>query len=126
MPFIYIKSLPFEKPIDVSVIIVGISNDFAKTVGVEVEHITVTWEFMQPGHYASAGRTSLYQPDDSHPVLVDLLAPDFNTQSQIETMLLATADSISKRTQVSRQNIFINYRQAHSAMVYDAGEIVRW
>ena len=126
MPFIHIKSLPFEKPVDVSVIIVGISNDFAKTVGVDVEHITVTWAFIRPGHYASAGRTSLYHPDDSHPVLVDLLAPDFNTQSQIETMLLATADCISKHAEVSRQNIFINYRQAHSGMVYDAGEIVRW
>lgn len=126
MPFIHIKSLPFEKPIDVSGVIVGISNDFAKTVGVEVEHITVTWEFLQPGHYASAGRISLYKPDDSHPVLVDLLAPDFNSQSQIELMLLATADSISKHAQVSRQDIFINYRQAHSGMVYDAGEIVRW
>ena len=126
MPFIHIKSLPFEKPIDVSDVIVGISNDFARSVEVEVEHITVTWGFMLPGHYASAGRISLYQDDNSHPVLVDLLAPDFNTQPQVETMLLATADSISKRAQVSRRNIFINYRQAQSGMVYDAGEIVQW
>jgi hypothetical protein len=36
------------------------------------------------------------------------------------------SSSISKRTKVAATNIFISHRQAHSGMVFDAGEIVRW
>lgn len=42
MPFIHIKSLPFEKPIDITLIIQGISHDFAQTTGVPLHHIHTT------------------------------------------------------------------------------------
>jgi phenylpyruvate tautomerase PptA (4-oxalocrotonate tautomerase family) len=126
MPFVHIKSLPFQKSFDVPQVIEGISNDFAKATGVGLEHVTVTWEFLLPGHYAVAGVAVQHQPDDSHPVLVQLLAPDFATPAQIEKALLAVAASISKRAKTSSKNIFIHYRQAHSGLVFDDGDIVRW
>ena len=72
------------------------------------------------------GKTCTQQPGNSHPVLVDLLSPDFNSPEQIENMLRVVAASIAKRAQVSLNNIFINHRRAHSGMVFDAGEVVRW
>jgi phenylpyruvate tautomerase PptA (4-oxalocrotonate tautomerase family) len=126
MPFIHIKSLPLDDSFDASAVIEGLSEDFAKATGVGVEHVTATWEILPPGYYAVGGKTALHQSLNSHPVLVDLLAPDFNSDESVEKMLSAVSSSISKRANISINNIFINYRQAHSGMVFDSGEIVRW
>lgn len=126
MPFIHIKSLPFAKSFDVGAALEGLSQDFARETGIELKHVHATWEFLQPKHYAVAGNTSERQSNSSFPLLVDLLAPDFNDAKAIELMLGCVALSLSKRVGVSRSNIFINYRQAHSGMVFDAGAVERW
>ena len=104
----------------------GLTKDFAEGVGVGLEHVTATWEFLPAGHYAVGGKAASNQPDKSHPVLVDLLSPDFNAPDKIERMLRVVASSISKRVKIPISTIFINHRQAHSGMVFDAGEIARW
>mgnify|MGYP000197401164 CR=1 FL=1 len=126
MPFIHVKSLPFEQTIEMSTLVQGLTKDFAKDTGIGLEHVTATWELLAPGHYAVAGKTFAKQPATSHPVLVDLLSPDFNSPEEIENMLRVIAARISKRALIPLNNIFINHRQAHSARVFDAGEIVRW
>lgn len=126
MPFIHVKSLPFESALKVRAVVEGLTEDIAKGTGIGLEHVTVTWEFLLPGHYAVAGKTSPRQPKESHPVLVDLLAPDINSAKQVEKMLHVVASSISKRVKIPIKNIFINLRQAHSGLVFDAGEVVRW
>lgn len=126
MPFIHVKSLPFERTIEMPALVRGLTKDFAKGTGIGLEHITATWEFLPSGHYAVAGKTRMHQPGNSHPVLVDLLSPDFNSPEQIENMLRVVAASIAKRAQVPLNNIFINHRRAHSGMVFNAGEVVRW
>jgi phenylpyruvate tautomerase PptA (4-oxalocrotonate tautomerase family) len=126
MPFIHVKSLPFDPPLKVSAVIEGLTKDFAKGTGIGLEHVTATWEYLPAGHYAVAGKAQSHQPDTAHPVLVDLLSPDFNQPAQIEKMLRAVASSISKRAKVPITNIFINHRHAHSGMVFDAGEVVQW
>lgn len=126
MPFIHIKSLPFAKSFDVGAVLEGLSQDFAQETGIELKHVHATWEFLEPKHYAVAGKTSDFQSNSSYPILVDLLAPDFNDVKAIEMMLGCVALSLSKRVRVSRSNIFINYRQAHSGMVFDAGSVERW
>lgn len=126
MPFIHIKSLPQEQPLDIRSVIEGVSGDFARAVGIGLEHVTVTWEFFLPGYYAEGGAAAMQQTRDSHPLLVDILAPDFNPPGTVVTMLTAVAGSLSERADVSLRNIFINYRQAHSGQVFDAGEVVRW
>lgn len=126
MPLIQITSLPFETPPDIPSVIKGISTDFAKNASVGIEHVTVTWTFFPPGHYVVGGVSAQYQPMQSHPVLVDLLAPDFNSADQVEKMLNAISVSIAKRSKLPIENIFINYRQAHAGMVFDSGQIVQW
>ena len=66
------------------------------------------------------------QPVDSHPFLVDLLAPDFNSGEEVETMLRAVASSLAKHAGTPLKNIFINHREAAPARVFDAGDLVRW
>ena len=126
MPFIHINSLPLEKSIDFPRIIEGISIDFSKKVGIELYHVHTTWEFFLPGHYAKGDVAPGCQPQKRHPLIVDLLTPDFNDNTVIAVMLTTIADSISERVGFPKNNIFINHRQAHSSMVFDDGNIVQW
>lgn len=126
MPFIHIKSLPFDQSLDAPTVIEGLARDFASATGIALEHVTVTWDYLPSGHYAVAGKTAAYQPRDSHPFLVDLLTPDFNSPEIIEKMLTVVAQSIARHTNMPIHNIFIYHRQARSGSVFDAGEIVRW
>ncbi len=126
MPFIHIRSLPFQKPLDMPSIIEGIARDFSDKTGIELRHVHTTWEFFQSKHYAKGNETPEYQPDTHHPLIVDLLTPDFNDSDTIVVMLETVADSISKRVAFPKNNIFINHRQAHSAMTFDDGQIVQW
>jgi len=126
MPFIHIKSLPFERPVDVPNALKVIATDFAAKTGIELSHVHTTWEFYKSGHYAKGDRLSEHQPKKNYPIIVDLLTPDFNDLNVIAIMLEAIADSISRQIQFPKNNIFINHRQAHTAMVFDDGEIVQW
>ena len=126
MPFIHIKSLPFEEKIDISSAIKNIAIDFSENTGIQLFHIHTTWEFYQPGHYAKGDKVSEYQPKKHYPIIVDLLTPDFNDSADIEIMLESIANSISKNIRLPRNNIFINNRQAQSTMVFDDGQVVKW
>ncbi len=126
MPFIHVTSLPFDPPLDTRLAVETVSKDFAADTGIALEHITVTWNYLAPGCQAVAGKTTDYQPENTHPVLVDLLVPDFNDAGTIERMLESAAAGISIHAKVDIKNIFINCRHAHSGMVFDAGQVVRW
>ncbi|MEN8207404.1 MAG: hypothetical protein ABFS24_15570 [Pseudomonadota bacterium] len=126
MPFIHIKSLPFNPSLDRSRIVEGIARDFSGKTGIELFHIHTTWEFFSPGCYAKGDKTPEYQPDARHPLIVDLLTPDFNDMDTIAVMLESIAESISERAVFPKNNIFINHRYAHQGMVFDDGKIVRW
>ena len=126
MPFIHVKSLPFNETRDVRAALEGLTRDFAESTGINLEHVTATWDFLPEGNYAVAGSVALHQPQDSHPVLVELVAPDFNSPEDVETMLETVALSISKRVEVQKDNIFVSYRGVCSGTVFDRGEVVRW
>lgn len=70
MPFIHVKSLPFDEPRDMRTVVEGLTRDFAKSTGMKLEYVTATWEFLPEGNYAVAGSAALHQPKASHPVLV--------------------------------------------------------
>jgi phenylpyruvate tautomerase PptA (4-oxalocrotonate tautomerase family) len=126
MPFIHIQSLPFEPAIDMAPVVEALTRDFAKGTGVGLAHVTATWAFLPAGHYAVAGKAAAHQPQATHPVLVDLLSPDFDGPEAIETMLKVVAASIARHTGVPPGNIFINHRAAQAGRVFDGGEVVRW
>ena len=126
MPFIHIKSLPFKQSLNVDEVIVSLSRDFSAQTKIAIEHVTITWDFFQPGHYAVSGRTVNHQPKDSHPILIDLLVPDFNLVDSIEQMLNIIAQSLAKQVGMPIENIFINCQYAYSSMVFDKGDVVKW
>lgn len=126
MPFIHIKSLPFEDEFDLPKAIISISRDFAEKNALPLFHVHVTWEFYLPGHYAKGDEAPDWHPTDYHPVIIDLLTPDFNSEAVIENMLNSLASSVVSHTHININRIFINHRRAHSGMVFDDGKIVKW
>ena len=126
MPVIQIRSLPLEQDVDLGDVVAAVTADFAERTGIAAEHVSATWTLLAPGHYAVAGESAASQPSDTHPVLVDLLAPDFNPPERIEAMLRAAAASVSQRAGVPETNVFVVCHAARSGMVFDAGEVLRW
>lgn len=126
MPLIHVTSLPFPQPLDTSTVLAELTERFAAEAGIDPEHVTATWTYFQPGHYAVAGRTPPAQSPDSHPLLVDLLVPDFTTASRVEALLPIVANALADLTELSTENIFINCRKAVSGRVWDDGGIARW
>jgi hypothetical protein len=126
MPFIHIKSLPLSSPGDITEVLRGITRDFAEKTGIGLMHLHATWEFYPPGHYAKGDTAPAQQPEARHPIIVDLLTPDFNDAETIRLMLKTIAESIATRLPFPIDNIFINHRRAHSGMVFDDGKIVEW
>ncbi len=126
MPVIQIRSLPMDDDVDLTVAVAELTRDFAERTGISIEHVSATWTLLEPGHYAFAGESAAAQPQDTHPVLVDLIAPDFHRPERVASMLRAVAASVSERARVPETNVFVVYHGARSGMVYDSGEIVRW
>jgi len=126
MPFIHIKSLPLKDSFDIPKILRGINRDFSEKTGIELMHLHATWEFFQPSHYAKGDTTPEHQPEARHPIIVDLLTPDFNDADTIRLMLETIAASIASRLPFPIDNIFVNHRRAHAGMVFDDGKIVEW
>jgi len=126
MPFIRIKSLPFEESFSISKAVLGINNDFSIANGIPLNHVHTTWELFTSGHYAKGEKAPTFQPYSNHPIIVDLLTPDFNGKEEINIMLETLAKSISSHSKMNLKNIFINHQPAHSGMVFDDGKIVEW
>ena len=126
MPFAHIRSLPFNSAKDLPAILKNITRDFSSNTQIDEEHITVTWSFFSPHHYSVAGRTIANQPKGSHPILVDLLIPDFHTSEAVKSMLPILAMVIAKYVDVNYENVFIHARKAKAGHVFDAGKVVEW
>lgn len=126
MPFVHVRSLPFERPLDVASVLQAVAHDLAAATGVAARHVTATWSFLAPGHYAVGGEVATHQPEGSHPVLVELLAPDLHPPESVETMLATVAQCIARSAGVPLENVFVHYRAVPSGTVFDGGEIVRW
>lgn len=126
MPLISIKSLPLPECEEMGELLAGISRELADLTGIGLRHITITWEYLPPGHYAEGGETCEVQPEQTHPILVSVLAPDFHRPEKVEAMLKGIAAGIAARIPVSRDNIFVHFQDASSGKVFDAGRIVRW
>lgn len=126
MPFIKIKSNPFQKKMDIPLVIEKVGVDFSQATNINIEQITVTWEYFLNNHYWYAGKTTEYQNNTNHPILVDLLIPGFNSKEKIGLMLNAIATSLSKHLRVKTNEVFINCSLAESGLVYDGGKIASW
>lgn len=126
MPFIQIKSLPFEEALNISEVLCRINEEFATRTDVQLEHVHSTWEYFQPGYYAKGDVAPKCQPDSFHALFVELLTPDFNDVDDCALMLEVLAASLARHVRIPLRNIFIYHRQARSGMVFDDGKVVYW
>lgn len=126
MPLIHIRSLPIPTSFDPAPVLEGLTRDVAAATGIALEHVSATWQVMQAGAYVVAGQAASWQPADSHPLLVDILSPEFNAPELVETMLDCVATSLAVRCGLPRENIFIHHQAARSGHVFEAGAVVRW
>lgn len=126
MPFIHIKSLPFDDQKPISDILCHINRDFSARLDIPLEHVHSTWEYFQPGHFAKGDLAPKCQPDSFHSLLVELLTPDCQDPESCATMLEVLATALAKHAKVSLQKIFICHHQARSGLVFDDGKIVHW
>jgi phenylpyruvate tautomerase PptA (4-oxalocrotonate tautomerase family) len=126
MPVIAVRSLPLPGVADLRLLVEAISTDFAREARVEPEHVTVTWQLLPAGAYAVGGRAAETQPAESHPVLVDLLLPDFHDPGAVERMLRAIAQAVAIHARLPIANVFVCARLARPGFVFESGRTVRW
>ncbi|UTV29741.1 hypothetical protein [Photobacterium atrarenae] len=126
MPLIRIKSLPFAQEARVTETVTTLSQAVSDAAKIPLHHIMITWEYLPAGHFAHHGKVVDCQPEATHPLLVDLIAPNFNTEAQIAAMLELIAHTIAEQVPVEKNNIFINFTPAYSDGVYDEGHVVEW
>ena len=126
MPFIHIRSLPAEAPLEVNKAVRTLSRLVAEQADLELAHLSVSWQTLAPGFYAVAGETAHFQPYESHPLLVEFLTPDGYSEEKITIAMTAIAEGLASVAGVARENIFIQHRAALSGHVFDQGKIVSW
>jgi hypothetical protein len=126
MPFIHIRSLPQPGNPDLKPVMLQLSNRFSREMDVQEKSVAITWEVISPECYLNDGRFAQEQPHDSHPVIVELLVPDFNSQPRIEKMMECIVELLAVALAIPVGNVFVNCRLALSGTVLDNGEIVKW
>lgn len=122
MPIIAIKTL--LKPADIAQSLQQISEQFSQASEIDLQHISMTWETFSADHYLVGGQ--LETTSDRHPILVQLITPDFQNDDQTADMLNALAQSISSSLNWPLNRIFITHHPVSSGHVFDQGKIMHW
>lgn len=125
MPVISIRSLPFEKNIDIPFILLKINENASIATGIEVNHIWSYWDFIKSGHYASGSDIADFTGSSKHSPIVEVISFEGKPKDSVEALLTSIAETISTETGIDIGNIFITYREVRSGEVFDGGEIVR-
>jgi hypothetical protein len=126
MPFIHIKSLPLKKHLEINTILEQLSQRFSRECDIPLQEVSASWEYFLPGQYAHAGITCPWQPDKSHPLLVELLTPDNYPEKTLRKMFECIANIISESIGVRYDNIFMYQNSVYSGRVFDGGKVVNW
>lgn len=126
MPLIHVKSLPLQGSFNARSTLEILARDITHDTGIALEHITTTWDYLLPSHYAVGGKATELQPRDSHPLLVEILAPTTTSARKTKLLLESVAASLARHTGIPESNIFISFHEAHSGKVFDGGAVVRW
>lgn len=125
MPFVHIKSLPVAKSgFDISDALSTVSSHLSLATDIPTEFITVTWEYFDNGHYL-VGENYGHWHDTGHPLLINILIPDFNSKSAIKRVMSSVTEALGLLG-FEKEEVFINLNLARSGMVFDRGEIVEW
>lgn len=125
MPFIRIKSPPVEPNLEMGAVLETLCASFSSRSGIDVKHITAIWEELKPDCYVSAGSIAKEGISATHPILVELFAPDL-FEAQVPELLNSLADCLASQMRISREHIFIAYQPARSGWILDRGKLEIW
>ncbi|WP_318491107.1 hypothetical protein [Photobacterium leiognathi] len=126
MPLIAIKALPFETQVEIDDALKSLSEQIAIQCEISLEHIMITWEWINNDHYIHNGEVVEKQQQITHPVLIELTAPNYYSQQNIVFLMELIAKDISSNLPVNKGNIFISFTPAYSDGVYDHGSVINW
>ncbi|MCW8956981.1 MAG: hypothetical protein OQL09_08865 [Gammaproteobacteria bacterium] len=126
MPVIQIKSLPFQSQPNMEHWLTQLSREFSQQTGIDTKHISIGWLYYDRGHYLDDSEIADFQSQNSHPLMVELLVPDFNKASDIQHMIRVAAHSLSDICNIDINNIFVHAATAANGLVFDKGSIVSW
>ncbi len=126
MPMVIIHSLPLGDGINMPAALRGVCERIAALGQVELAHVSASWRYLPVGGHAVGGVAAECQPRNSHPIMAELMTPDFYPDARIEAMLTTIAEQISAHAGVALTNVFVAHRAVHSGRVFDNGQIVSW
>ncbi|MBI4727286.1 hypothetical protein HY768_08730 [candidate division TA06 bacterium] len=124
MPIIEIKALPQKEEVDTAEALKTICVRLADKMGIEPKQVWATWTTIAPGSYIEGEAQAKAQPYATHPPLVNMMAFEGKSDSEIETAMLTIAEELAKHLQIDPENIFIKYDETKSGRVFTGGATI--
>ncbi len=112
--------------LDLGLAVRGLTSAVADATELDPKHISVLWHTLAADTYAYQGSLADTQPAQSHPVLVDLVAPDFHRPHQIHLMMKTLAREVAGLAGVSHDNVLVVHYPVSSGHVFDQGRLLNW
>ncbi len=105
--------------VDAPAVLAAVSRDVAAATGLPEQVITYYWQTFEAIH-------CMGEPAADKPVFVDLYVPGFFTDEQVAKVMTAIAESLEKRTGVSREWVFVHTHFPLQGQVYISGHVDHW
>jgi phenylpyruvate tautomerase PptA (4-oxalocrotonate tautomerase family) len=126
MPIVHIRSLALPNAIDMPSLLNKLANAFAQQAKIQLEHISIEWNYIQPGHYFVNQQVHHQQQANQPPLMVELLIPDVHSDKRQQQLISVLAKVIHQHSHIALDNIFVSLRLAQSGSIFDNGRIVTW
>lgn len=125
MPLVRIHCLPVEA-LDIGLAVRGVTGALVAATDVAPENISVVWNELSPDSYAHRGDLAEAASATGHPVIVDLIAPDFHRPHIVQLMMKTLANEVGAISGAGTNNVLVIHQPLGSGHVYDAGNLVNW
>ncbi|MDO6766121.1 hypothetical protein [Agarivorans sp. 1_MG-2023] len=126
MPIVHIRSLALPESVDMPALLNKLAKDFAQQAKIQLEHISLDWQYIQPGHYFVNKQVHMQQHVHQPPLIAELIVPDVHSEKRQQQLLSLLAKLIHQHSHIALNNIFISLQVAQSGTIFDNGKIVTW
>ena len=126
MPIIRISSLPLSESVQMDSVMTALSSGVSRDVRIEQAQLSISWQYLQPGHYISKGELADKQPAHTHPILVELVVSEVMAHELREKIMHSLAHRLGKELNFPVSNIFIYERELQESQVFEKGMMAHW
>ncbi|WP_199611468.1 hypothetical protein [Flocculibacter collagenilyticus] len=126
MPVLTIRSLPLAQPVKIDNLLTKLSNMLSVQTQLNEAHFAIYWITIEKGHFCHSGKTATTQPNDSHPIWIEIYLPDCHKPNVKDIIAKNTTEMLSKSLMVNADNIFISLRHARSGEVFEKSHWLHW